>query len=111
MKRAIMSKADEVFEFVSKFIEKNGGPPTYQEIADKFGISVSTAYGHVKRLQKHGRLAAPGGRMRAIEVPKSAICPRCKRTWKRKAGRPKPKGGAGQETPVNTGAARSPFFG
>lgn len=57
----------EILEFVRTHAEERGTTPTYQEIADNFGISRSTAFEHITALVRKGCLRkAPGKNRRLV---------------------------------------------
>ena len=54
--RRMTTRQKEVLDFIGKYTEKNGRPPTIQEVADKFTIKSSTAFAHIKALITKGKL-------------------------------------------------------
>ena len=59
---------DLVVAFVGQHRQDHGYPPTYVEIAEHAGISVSGAHGYVVELVGAGRLAKTAGLARSIVV-------------------------------------------
>ena len=43
---------EEVYRFIAKYITVHAYPPSYKEIADALGISISTVRRHIKELIK-----------------------------------------------------------
>lgn len=58
-------------EAIFAFMHDNAQPlrvcPTVREVADEFGVSVSTVHWHVRKLQAQGRLVAHDNKM--IRLP------------------------------------------
>lgn len=52
-------------------ISETGYPPTYQEIADHFGMKVSPVYMHLKALERKGYLSRIPGVARGLRVLKT----------------------------------------
>ena len=63
------SKAEEILDYVNRFVQENGYAPSVREIGAAVGLrsTASVSY-HIQALQDKGLLAAPGakGRKRAI---------------------------------------------
>ena len=58
-----------VYEFIIKYIDKEGYPPSVREICSGVGVrSTSTIHSHLRRLQESGRIDYTPGRRRAIIV-------------------------------------------
>ena len=47
-------KQRAILEYVSRYQKEKGYSPTLEEIAEEFGISRVTAFGHVKALERKG---------------------------------------------------------
>lgn len=62
----------EVLEFIGRYTEKHGMPPTLKEIADQFSITPPSAFAHVKRLDEEGYIKRRPRRRRSIRVIEAA---------------------------------------
>jgi len=51
----------QVLRFIRSRMRRNGKPPTYQEIADRFGFSKPVAWEHVKTLERRGAITTRRG--------------------------------------------------
>ncbi len=49
---ALTEKQQNILDFIDDFYEKNGIPPTVQEIADHFSLKSSTIFAHLQALQR-----------------------------------------------------------
>ncbi len=58
----------KVFEFLVKFIKKQGYPPTMREIGERFGFLWPAARGHLQALERKGFIRINPLRSRGIEV-------------------------------------------
>jgi len=61
-------KQREILEFVSGFQKENGYSPTLEEIANRFGISRVTAFGHIRALERKGGLKKRPHESRSIQI-------------------------------------------
>jgi repressor LexA len=67
-------KQKNVLEFLQRFIQENGYSPSYQEIANAFGLSSrSTAQKYVERLKEAGYLEMESHSKRGVSVKQSGI--------------------------------------
>jgi repressor LexA len=57
-----------IFEFLIKFIKKQGYPPTVREIGEHFGFLWPAASGHLRALERKGFIRINPLRSRGIEV-------------------------------------------
>jgi len=65
-------KQKNVLEFLQRFIQENGYSPSYQEIADAFGLSSrSTAQKYVERLRDAGFLDMEANSKRGVTLKQS----------------------------------------
>jgi repressor LexA len=74
--KGLTKRQAEVLEFINRYLEEHGYPPTVREVAAHFGFrSPRAAHDHMKALQKKGYLRVRAGRPRAVEVvrPRSGI--------------------------------------
>lgn len=75
------NRPDEIESYITDYRRKHGISPTVQEIADAIGLSKSTAYVHLKNMEKNGRIISQGGRrgymtkVPIIEVPGGDVVP------------------------------------
>ncbi len=66
--RALTDRQHEVLDFIARFIDDHGYPPTIREIAVHFSISVKGAYDHVKALERKSFIRMEENRSRALEI-------------------------------------------
>lgn len=55
--KGITEKQQRILDFINEFREANGIPPTVQEIADNIGVKGSTAFAHLRALQRKNQIA------------------------------------------------------
>ena len=68
MGETLTKKQKEILDYISESIRVNGYAPSYQEIADYFGLSSkATVYEHIKTLEDKGFIKAPS-HARSLEV-------------------------------------------
>ena len=61
-------KQRDVLNFVKMYLGREGVPPTLNEIAAHFRFTCVTAFGHLRALEKKGRIRRVRGKVRALEV-------------------------------------------
>jgi repressor LexA len=62
-------KQREVYDFLKKFTEDKGYPPSVREICEAVSLrSTSTVHGHLKRLEKKGLIKRDPTKPRALEI-------------------------------------------
>jgi repressor LexA len=62
-------KQQQILDFILKWQQTQGTPPTYQEIADRFGFrSLNSVTGHVRLLRQKGHLESEPGKARSLRV-------------------------------------------
>lgn len=72
----LTAKQQEIYDYIVKFCEDNGYPPSVREIAAVVGAkSPSTVHFHIKSLQRAGLITQTAGKTRALSVTK----PQCNR--------------------------------
>ena len=65
----ITKRQQEIFEYISSYIDKNNYSPTYEEIKDNFGLSaLSTVHEHITELVNKGYLLRDEKSPRGIAV-------------------------------------------
>ncbi|MGN0728432.1 transcriptional repressor LexA [Treponema sp.] len=64
----LTDRQKEVLEFIARFTNENGYPPTVREIGDNFGISLRAVQDHIAACQKKGYLSQCQKRSRSIRV-------------------------------------------
>ena len=63
------SKLTEVLEYINRYIDENGFPPTVRDMCRDLGIkSTATAYDYINRLKEQGRLEKAENKKRAVAV-------------------------------------------
>ena len=71
--KKIESKINDVYNFTSSYISKNGFPPSVREICSKLNIkSTATAYYYIEKLMDRGLLEKYPSKNRAITLPQRA---------------------------------------
>ncbi|MCQ2240791.1 transcriptional repressor LexA [Treponema sp.] len=68
--KALTDRQKEVLEFIARFSEDNGYPPTVREIGENFGISLRAVQDHIAACQKKGYLSQCQKRSRSFRVIK-----------------------------------------
>jgi repressor LexA len=67
--KTLTRKQQQVLEFVQKWQWTEGGPPTFQEIADHFGFrSLNSVTEHVRLLRRKGFIESDPGKARSLRV-------------------------------------------
>lgn len=67
------NKQKEVYEFLKKYTEDKGYPPSVREICEAVSLrSTSTVHGHLKRLEKKGLIKRDPTKPRALEISELA---------------------------------------
>lgn len=67
----LTNRQKEVLEFIARFTDENGYPPTVREIGDHFDISLRAVQDHIAACQKKGYLSQCQKRSRSIRVLKN----------------------------------------
>jgi len=63
------NKQTEVYEFLKKYTENKGYPPSVREICEAVSLtSTSTVHSHLKRLEKKGMIKRDPTKPRALEI-------------------------------------------
>ena len=68
--KTLTERQEEVLEFIARFSEENGYPPTVREIGENFGISLRAVQDHIAACQKKGYLSQCQKRSRSFRVIK-----------------------------------------
>ena len=68
--KTLTERQKEVLEFIARFSEENGYPPTVREIGENFGISLRAVQDHIAACQKQGYLSQCQKRSRSFRVIK-----------------------------------------
>ncbi len=66
--KTLTERQKEVLEFIARFSEENGYPPTVREIGENFGISLRAVQDHIAACQKKGYLSQCQKRSRSFRV-------------------------------------------
>ncbi len=65
----LTKKQKQILDFIEDFIRMNGYAPSYEEMAEHFGLrSKATVYEHIQALEDKGYLRVQEGRARSLEV-------------------------------------------
>ena len=73
-------KQHKIMQYLAQYIERNGIPPTLQEVGDHFQVSKVTIFEHLTLLEKKGAIRRKKGLSRALEIidenflPQSPTC-------------------------------------
>ena len=71
---SVTPKQKEVLDFIVQFINEQGYPPSYREIAEGLNLaSPSTVHVHIQALRERGFLRANGGNSRELEPTDKAV--------------------------------------
>jgi repressor LexA len=63
------TKQNEIYDFLKKYTEDKGYPPSVREICEAVSLrSTSTVHGHLKRLEKKGLIHRDPTKPRALEI-------------------------------------------
>jgi repressor LexA len=66
---SLTKKQQEIFEYISSYIDKNNYSPTYEEIKNNFGLSaISTVHEHITELVNKGYLLRDKKSPRGIAI-------------------------------------------
>ena len=77
MVRELTDRQREILDFVVRWVEEQGFPPTLQEIASKFRLaSVNAVRDHLKALERKGYLRRRPGASRSLTLEPAALPPR-----------------------------------
>lgn len=69
-----MNMTEKTYQFICDYIEKNKYPPTVREICASLNFdSTSTAFYHLKKLEKLGKISRNENKNRAIELNEPTI--------------------------------------
>ena len=64
-----INKQTEIYEFLKKYTENKGYPPSIREICKAVSLSsTSTVHGHLQRLERKGMIKRDSTKPRAIEI-------------------------------------------
>ncbi len=64
-----LEKQQKILEYIERFSNENGYPPTVREIGEAVGLnSPSTVHGYLKRLERDGKLEKGEGSSRALRL-------------------------------------------
>lgn len=67
--RRLTTRQKEILDYIYKFADENGYPPTYRDIGDHFGIkSPNGVADHLKALEKKGEINLKHNTARGIEL-------------------------------------------
>ena len=70
--RALTPKQKKILDFITGFTKKKGYAPSLEEIADKFGLAISTVHQHVKALRDKGYLKKEDNQPRGMTLPEQS---------------------------------------
>lgn len=68
--KALTDRQREVLDFITRYTDENGFPPTVREIGENFSISLRAVQDHIAACQKKGYLSQCQKRSRSIRVLK-----------------------------------------
>lgn len=58
----------DVYDFITRYHDQSGYPPTYQEIADEIGVSKTAVTVHLRALERKGYIRRKANEARTIVV-------------------------------------------
>jgi len=64
----LTKKQNQIFEYIKKYIGKNGYSPSLEEIGHHFGLAKSTVHQHIGALEEKGYLNKIDHQARALEI-------------------------------------------
>lgn len=67
-KDTLTEKQKTIYDFICKYSESKGYPPSIREIAEEHNITPKGAYDHLKALEKKGFIKTEKNKSRAIEI-------------------------------------------
>jgi repressor LexA len=77
MVQGLTDRQREILDFIVRWVEEQGFPPTLQEIAGKFRFaSVNAVRDHLKALERKGYLRRRAGASRSLTLEPAALPPR-----------------------------------
>jgi len=65
--KTLTPRQSEILAFIAFEIETECAP-TYEEIADKFGLQINGVYEHVQKIIEKGHLSASRGKARSFRI-------------------------------------------
>lgn len=68
--KGLSPRQQDVYDYIEKFRDENGFPPTYGEIAEALVISIPASFSHIKAMQMKGFLTYLPGCPRTIQLTK-----------------------------------------
>jgi len=66
MNADLTPKQRQILDFIARRLEEQGGPPTFREIAGRFGLSLGAAQDRVAALAAKGAIRREAGKARGI---------------------------------------------
>ena len=98
MVQGLTDRQREILDFIVRWVEEQGFPPTLQEIAGKFRLaSANAARDHLMALERKGYLRRRAGASRSLTLepaalpprgaPSSAPSPPAHRSWRKRTSR------------------------
>lgn len=74
MSKELTKKQARIIKFIKEYLERNGYPPSYDEIAEHFKMAKPSVFDHLNAIQKKGYIRKRHYRARTIELlEKSAV--------------------------------------
>lgn len=64
----LTAKQSEVYQFVKRYLERNGYAPTYREIGDGFGLSSGSISYYLRAIEARGLLTWNANESRSIKL-------------------------------------------
>jgi len=68
MRKKLTNRQQEILDFIKKYTEDIGYPPTVREIGGDFGMSEKGAFDHLRAIEKKGYIRRDPRKPRAIEI-------------------------------------------
>ncbi len=86
-RKKLTARQREILDWIKGFIDEHGMPPTVREIGSAFGMKSSSAFDHLKALERKGRLRRGDLGARSLILEGSEAQPQCEHVDVRVVGR------------------------
>lgn len=68
MRKKLTNRQQEILDFIKRYTQESGYPPTVREIGGAFGMSEKGAFDHLRAIEKKGYIRRDPRKPRAIEI-------------------------------------------
>lgn len=66
-------RQEEILEFIDRYRDCKGFPPSVREIGDEFGLAPSTVHDHIRALERKGHLGRQPRRSRSLSLTATRV--------------------------------------